>query len=140
MSSQGLEVIDQTVHTTHEWLGELAARVGYGSKRSTLRLLRTTLHLLRDRLHADELAQFSAQLPILVRGIMFEGWQPKNTPTRSPSFDDALTAGMDGDSEFRGAEDARFVFDLLNNRISRGEIVDVRACVASDMRDHWQAP
>jgi len=140
MSSQGLEVIDQTVHTTHEWLGELAARVGYGSKRSTLRLLRTTLHLLRDRLQADELAQFSAQLPILIRGIMFEGWQPKYTPKKSPGFEEALVAAMEGDGEFRGAEDARHVFDLLNNRISRGEIVDVRGCLASDMRDLWSAP
>ncbi|GGX66057.1 hypothetical protein GCM10007385_39070 [Tateyamaria omphalii] len=56
MSSQGLEAIDQTVHLTHEWINELSERVGYSSKRSTLRLLRAVLHILRDRLPQDEMA------------------------------------------------------------------------------------
>lgn len=140
MSTQGLEVIDQTVHLTHEWINELSERVGYNSKRSTLRLLRTVLHLLRDRLPGDEMAQFSAQLPLLVRGIMFEGWQPKRTPDTALQFETQVTAAMASTSEFRGPDDARYVFDLLNDRISRGEVEDMRACLPTDMRAYWQAP
>ncbi|WP_299605038.1 DUF2267 domain-containing protein [uncultured Tateyamaria sp.] len=140
MSNQGLEVIDHTVHLTHEWINELAERVGYTSKRSALRLLRVTLQCLRDRLPENEMAQFSAQLPLLVRGIMFEGWQPKHTPNTDLRFGPTIAEAMTDTSEFRGAEDARYVFDLLNNRISHGEVEDVRACLPEEMRVYWAAP
>ena len=139
MSNQGLETIDHTVHLTHEWINELAERVGYSSKRSALRLLRTTLHVLRDRLPQNELAQFSAQLPLLVRGIFFEGWQPKTTPKRSEHIGPAIVEAMGDTEEFRGEDDVRFVFDLLNARISRGEIEDARACLPEDIRRYWAA-
>lgn len=143
MSNQGLETIDHTVHQTHEWINELSARLEWSSKRSALHLMRAVLHLVRDRLLVDELAQFSAQLPLLVRGMLYEGWVPKITPIkdRSPetiaaNIDDA----MGGDPEYRGTEDIRCVFDLLNNHISRGEIEDVRAQMPESLRILWAAP
>ena len=67
MSSQGLEIIEHSAQTAHEWVNELAGRLDWTSKRSALRMLRTTLHLVRDHLPIDEMAQFSAQLPLLIR-------------------------------------------------------------------------
>lgn len=140
MSSQGLEVIDHTVHLTHEWINELAERAGYSSRRSALRLLRVTLHVLRDRLPVNEMAQFSAQLPLLVRGIMLEGWQPKRVPNTSLELGPAVVEAMGETEEFRGADDVKYVFDLLNARISRGEVEDIRACIPEEMRGYWAAP
>ena len=143
MSAQGLEAIDHTVHLTHEWINELTDRLGWSSKRSALRLMRAVLHQVRDRLSPDELAQFSAQLPLLVRGMMFEGWVPKRTPIRERSVDgfaDDVASAMGDDLEFRGVGDVRYVFDLLNNRISRGEIEDIRTNFPEQLRDLWPAP
>lgn len=140
MSTQGLEAIDHTVHLTHEWVNELAERAGYTSKRSALRLLRVTLQIVRDRLPENEMAQFSAQLPMLVRGIMLEGWQPKRMPDTQLHLEPTIAEAMKDTAEFRGPEDARYVFDLLNHRISRGEVEDIRACLPEDMRRFWAAP
>ena len=143
MSTQGLEVIDRTVHITHEWINELASRLDWGSKSSTLRLFRTVLHLVRDHLLTDEMAQFSAQMPLLVRGMFFEGWVPKNTPIRERSaavFLDAIEGEMMNVKEYRGPEDIKYVFELLNARLSRGEIEDVRASLPKDVRAYWPAP
>lgn len=143
MSARGLEVIDHTVHLTHEWINELAARLGWGSKRSALRLLRLTLHRLRDHMMADEVAQFSAQLPLLIRGMFFEGWVPKQTPIKerhADTFIDAVSKNMNDSSEYRGAEDIKCVFDLLNARLSAGEINDIRASLSEDLRSIWPAP
>ena len=90
MTAQGLEVIDHSVHLTHEWINELAERLGWSSKRSTLRLLRITLRRLRDHLLVDELAQMSAQLPLLIRGFFFEGWVPKQTPIKERNAQDFI--------------------------------------------------
>ena len=143
MSANGLEVIDHTVHTTHAWINELAERLDWASKRSTLHLLRATLHHVRDHLLINELAHFSAQLPLLVRGMLFEGWMPKSNPTkvRSPQeFVASIGAEMDQAQEFRGAEDIRCVFDLLNARLSAGEIEDIRSSFSSGIRGLWPAP
>lgn len=143
MSTQGLEIIDHTAQTAHEWVNELAARLDWSSKRSALRLLRTVLREVRDHLLVDELAQFSAQLPLLIRGMLFEGWVPKRTPVKNRSAAGFLR-GVEhqlGDcDEYRGSEDLKYVFELLNNRLSRGEIEDVRASLPQDIRAFWPAP
>ncbi len=143
MSAQGLEVIDHTVQITHEWINELAERLDWTSKRSALRLMRLTMHHLRDHLPTNELAQFSAQLPLLIRGIFFEGWTPKDTPIKERSGDAFLAAiaeKVDGIEEYRGTSDILQVFALLNNRISDGEVEDVRACLPKDIKALWEAP
>lgn len=143
MSTQGLEVIEHTVHVTHQWINELAGRLDWSSKRSTLRLLRTTLHQVRDYLLVDELAQFSAQLPLLIRGMFFEGWVPKKTPVkarRAEDFIHGIEARLGETQEYRGAQDIRCVFDLLNAHLSEGEIKDIRASLPEEIRDLWRAP
>ncbi|MDU8912453.1 DUF2267 domain-containing protein [Aestuariicoccus sp. MJ-SS9] len=143
MSAQGLEVIDHTVSLTHEWINELSGRLDWSSHRSALRLMRVTLHHIRDHLQVNELAQFSAQLPLLIRGIFFEGWVPKTTPIKertSTGFLMAIGEQMKTTPEFRGDVDIRRVFDLLNARISAGEIADIRASLPADIRDLWPAP
>lgn len=143
MSAQNLEVIDMTVQVTHEWINELASRLGWSSKRSTLRLMRVTIQHLRDHLTVNELAHLSAQLPLLVRGIFFEGWVPKNTPIKERhaySFVGFIETEMGNTEEFRGSQDIKCVFELLNNRLSRGEVEDVRAGLPEDIRALWPAP
>jgi uncharacterized protein (DUF2267 family) len=143
MSAQGLEVINHTVNLTHEWINELAGRLDWSSKRSALRLLRATLHHVRDHLLVEELAQLSAQLPVLVRGFFFEGWVPKRTPIKERHGEDFIAfidGEMDGCDEYRGHQDIRCVFELLNARLSSGEVNDIRASLPEDLRGLWPAP
>lgn len=143
MKAQGLEVIDHSVHLTHEWINELAGRLDWYSKRSALRLLRVTLHRIRDHLLVGELAQMSAQLPVMIRGFFFEGWVPKDTPIkerRGADFISFVGHQMSDTEEYRGHHDIKCVFDLLNARLSRGEVEDIRASLPEDIRDLWPAP
>lgn len=143
MSAQGLEVIDHSVHLAHEWINELTERLDWGSKRSGLRLMRVTLHRIRDHLLPDELAQLSAQLPVVIRGFFFEGWVPKNTPIKERHVEDFvnhISECMGDVSEYRGQGDITCVFDLLNARLSRGEVEDVRASLPQELRDLWPVP
>ena len=143
MTAQGLEVIDHTVQTTHEWINELADRLEWTSKRNTLRLLRNTLHHVRDHLLINEVAQFSAQLPLLIRGMMFEEWVPKNTPIRERSadaFEGHIRTRMGDTFDYRGQLDIISVFELLNTRLSAGEINDIRACLPTGIRELWPSP
>lgn len=143
MTAQGLQVIDHSVHVTHEWINELTGRLGYGSKRSALRLMRVTLHHIRDHLVVDEIAQLSAQLPLLIRGFFFEGWVPNRTLIKERSVEEfvgSITDKMAETEEFCGRDDIACVFDLLNARISEGEVEDIRGCLSGPVRELWPAP
>ena len=54
--------------------------------------LRAVLHELRDLLPIEYTAQLSAQLPLVIRGIFFENWQPHPVPLQEIKKEDFLAA------------------------------------------------
>jgi uncharacterized protein (DUF2267 family) len=140
MSVTGLEVFDRTVHKTNNWLNELMELLGAPGKQRAYSALRATLHALRDRLTIPEVAQLGAQLPMLVRGFYYEGWDPTGKPLKDRHREDFLARI---ENEFRRDEAidpelvARAVFALLARKVSEGEIEDVRHVLPTEIRKLW---
>lgn len=138
-----IHVFERTTHEAHEWVNDLAGRTGWTNEREVLRLLRTVLTKIRDHLSANEIAQFAAQLPLILRGMFYEGWQPKLTPIKerhASEFIAAIEETIGEVSDYQGTSDIKAVFNVINARISRGEVEDVRACLPKELRDLWPAP
>ncbi|MEM8822377.1 MAG: DUF2267 domain-containing protein [Pseudomonadota bacterium] len=142
MSSQDLEVLDHTVQLISEWTNELRERLDWPSSRDALRLLRTALVEIRDRIPHEEVAQLSAQMPLLIRGMFFEGWRPAKTPLEDrhgSTFEAAVEARLGRVSSYRGRPDIAAVFAMLANRISEGELRQVRHALPPAIRAYWPA-
>jgi uncharacterized protein (DUF2267 family) len=141
MSAKGLESFDHTVQVTYGWLKELSEANGWRDRQRSYHLLRATLHALRDWLPVNEAVELSAQLPMLVRGIYFEGWRPAATPVK-PRDMGAFLGRIDEAFEtdpLEGTEEAvSTVFRLLQRHVSEGEIQDVRRSLPADLRGLWQ--
>lgn len=140
MSAQDLEVIDHTVQLTHEWVGELRDRLGWSSSRDAMRLMRAVLAELRDRLPHAEVADLAAQMPLLVRGMYYEGWQPARTPVEDRSaetFEAAVAARMGQVDHYRGRADIAAVFAMLSNRMTEGELRHARRALPRAVRGLW---
>jgi uncharacterized protein (DUF2267 family) len=62
-------------------------------------------------------AQFSAQMPLLVRGMFFEGWTPAHTPIHDRNVDHFIAAisAKVGRGDF-GAEEWRDALALATER------------------------
>jgi len=90
-----------------------------------LHALRAGLQALRDRLTVDDAAQLSAQLPLIIRGMFFEGWDPSATPLRIRHRAEflALVREKYAPREDVPAEDImRSLFRLLNRHVTSGEV------------------
>ncbi|MGA8113086.1 MAG: DUF2267 domain-containing protein [Actinocatenispora sp.] len=80
--SNKADVYDHAVHCAHVWLADVAQSLGTGDRRFALRVMRVWLHALRDRCTVEEVVKFGAQLPELLRGAYYEGWDPKRAPIK----------------------------------------------------------
>jgi len=143
MSNIGLESIDHTVQLTHQWINELDQRLGWEDKHRSFRLLRTVLQALRDWLPVNEAASFGAQLPELLRGIYYEHWRPAATPVKPRHKADFIARVADAFKvdPFLVSEDAvAIVFELLTDKLTRGEIENVRHALPADIRAIWPLP
>lgn len=140
MSATGLESLDHTVQLTHIWINELDRDLGWNSKARSYRLMRSVLHALRDWLTANESADLAAQMPILVRGIYYDQWRPSATPVRNRSKTDfvaRIERDFDNDPLPDSVKAITAVFQLLTNKITAGEVADVRASLPADLRRLW---
>jgi uncharacterized protein (DUF2267 family) len=82
MTVASVDAVERTVHKTNQWLDDLAAELGTQDERRAWSVLRAYLQVLRDRLTVDEAAQLAAQLPDLLRGVFYEGFDPGHQPQR----------------------------------------------------------
>jgi uncharacterized protein (DUF2267 family) len=73
---------DQTVSNANLWVNDVARSLGTEDHRFAYRALRAWLHALRDRLTVEASAKFTAQLPEVLRGVFYEGWEPTRVPSK----------------------------------------------------------
>ncbi len=130
-------IVARSVEKTNLWLDELAAELGTADRKTAYRVLRAFMHALRDRLTVEESAQLAAQLPELIRGIYYEGWQPAKTPESYSDLDTFLQrisdeAPMHGETEASYAASA--AARVLRRHVSGGEIEDVLATLPTAIR------
>jgi uncharacterized protein (DUF2267 family) len=139
MSATGLEVFDRTLHKTNIWLKDLMEMLNLSERQQAYIALRATLHALRDRLTIEETAQLSAQLPMLIRGFYFEGWDPTGKPVKERHREEFLArieremGRYETDPELI----ARAVFAVISNHISEGEIENIEQVLPREIRDLW---
>lgn len=135
--------MDHSIQITNEWVKQIDEMVNWEDSNLSFRLLRVTLQTIRDMLGVDEAAQLAAQLPLFVRGVYFEGWNPSGTPVKFREKQDFVARvgeAFKGDQLDDTEEAVGIIFSFLNTRISAGEINDIRRSLRKSLRDIWPAP
>ena len=131
--------IAHAIQQTQEWLKQIRDYADLADEQHAYSVLRVVLHQLRDRLTLDEAFGLSAQLPLIVRGIYFEGYQPKHVPERIRSkeaFLDGVAAKLQP-HRIPPESAVRAVFATLAHRCDAGEIADVIDQLPAELKALW---
>ena len=135
-----LAVFDTTLQDTNLWLKDIEDALGDCDRHEAYVALRAVLHALRDRLPAQAAVNFAAQLPMLIRGIYFEGWTLPDKPERSHSADEfagSINAALPPRYRFDALACAEAVFSTITRRTSDGEAEKVMAQLPVSIRELW---
>lgn len=82
MTDVQVDTFETTLQKTNIILKAIEDRFGWNDRHRAYLALRAVLQTLRDRLTVEHAAALGAQLPILVRGVYYEGWRPADTPLK----------------------------------------------------------
>ena len=138
MTTARVDIIDRSVEKAHVWIKDMADELGIEDEHRAYRVLRAFLHALRDHLTVDAAANLSAQLPIFVRGLFYEGWQPSRTPEHARDLDGFLTR-IAGDAGLAGETEASFAATaasrVLWRHVSAGESDGVLQTLPQPLRE-----
>jgi uncharacterized protein (DUF2267 family) len=138
--SPSIRVFETTFQKSNEWLHDVAAELHTDEHQFAYRVLRDVLHALRDRLTSEEAAHLGAQLPMLLRGMYYEGWTPSSPPNKDDrqEFLQRIAESM---ADQPGPPDperwAQAVFAVLARRIDAGEVTDVVGILPEAFRTLW---
>ena len=141
MNYTGIDAFETTLHKTNMWFREIMDEMHWEDRHRAYVALRAVLHTLRDRLSPQEAAHLGAQLPLLVRGIYYEGWTPTGKPTKERHREQFL--GKINDYFFKEPDIdtegiVRAVFHVLDRHISEGELHDIKHTLPKELLMLWE--
>jgi uncharacterized protein (DUF2267 family) len=123
MSFTGVDSLDTSISKSNAWLADIDAAFGTKDRRFAYRVLRAWLHSLRDGLTVDMAANLAAQLPELLRGVFFDGWNPSRVPRKYDR--DSYVARFAREAQVRDsdvAKSCRIVTAVARGHMSAGGV------------------
>jgi uncharacterized protein (DUF2267 family) len=136
----GVAALEHTVQETNIWLKTLAEQLHFEERHHAYNALRAVLHALRDRLTPEMAVHFGAELPMLVRGLYYEGWHMAGKPTKDRSaqeFADHVLKQLPPRFPMDALTVSKGVFKLLWEKLDPGESAKVIDHLPLQLRGLW---
>lgn len=132
----GLDAFDGALQTANAWLKEIMEDQGWQDRHKAYLALRAVLHELRDILTVSEACQLSAQMPLLFKGVYFDGWKPKSKPPRRSreEFLERVRAYFRDEPDLDAESVVHSVWGVLLKHLSREQLEEVRRVLAKGAR------
>lgn len=134
-SSHSLDKFTRACHTAEVWVSAVAQQLGTEDRHYAYRVLRAWLHTVRDRVTVDGAAHFAAQLPMLLRGLFFDGWTPSRVPVKYDAEQLVLTVAQEANVSLADARTAiPAVTAALTERCAPGQLDHLLAQLPGPIR------
>lgn len=122
-----IKAIQKTCDKVNESIEKLMTSHLFADENKAFVLLRASLKALRDRLTIEEALHLGSQLPALLRGFYFEGWNLKEqTKTRSKEgFLEDVRYHLNGHEDIDINLATPVAMKIILDMIDQGEAVEV---------------
>lgn len=134
-----IDVFDTTLRKSEEWIHAIQRALVWDQPQRAYLALRAVLHTVRDRLPVLEATHLGAQLPMLIRGLYYEGWSPLDKPVKL-TLEEFLLSIADyfkGDPQIDAALIARAVLDVMATRIDQRECAKIAGLFPQEFAGLW---
>lgn len=136
-------VIDTSLQQAHEWLSAVNGELDTWDEKSGLAALRAALHVVRDSLTMAQVIELGECLPVLIRGLYYEGWSPKRQAEHAAEPGDVMKSARHdiyGHNELAPAEKAlRACFNVLDRLLPQDEVRSVLNALPASVQQLWPA-
>ncbi len=143
MSATGLDVFDKSIHETNAFVKIVMRDLETDDRHMAFGALRGALHALRDNLGVGEIAHLSDQLPMLLRGLFYEGWTPASNPPHErhlPDFLAHVARQLPPRFEKSPEAAAHATFAALSERMEPRELNKLVEHLPHELRALWPVP
>ena len=135
-TARRFDIFGQAEQTAHDWLATVAQHVATEDQHRAHRLVRAWLHTVRDRLTVESAVHFAAQLPLVWRGLFYDGWQPRQVPVKYDADQFLMTVAQDADLSIEEARQAvAAVTEALEELTSTNQIGHLLAQLPMPLRE-----
>ncbi|MGD6850705.1 MAG: DUF2267 domain-containing protein [Candidatus Bathyarchaeia archaeon] len=137
--STNIVALDRAVSNALEIIDQIQDELGWESRDKTYQATKAVLQSIRDRLPTEEVVHFSANLPLIFKGMLMDGYSLKDKPLRIrdlEGFLEYIQANYDASMrDLINPEDAFVtVVGILNRRMGGGEMCKVAANMPEAIR------
>ncbi|MBD3265181.1 DUF2267 domain-containing protein [bacterium] len=125
MTQQDHHIFDQTLHEANAWLNEVENTLNAPNHQVAYHALRGVLFAIRDRITPEEAMDMASQLPVLLRGVYFEGYQVSGKPEKFRTREEFLrrvNEELQRGGGFDPQKATEGIFEVLNHHISDGQM------------------
>jgi uncharacterized protein (DUF2267 family) len=124
--------LDRAIQNTIQWLNDIQNELGWDKRDSVYKATKAVLQTIRDRLPVEEVVHFTANLPLVMKGMLMDGYDLKDKPVRMRSveeFYEYIQQYYDWQRRetIETEKAARAVITVLNRRMGGGEMRKVAA-------------
>lgn len=132
---------DKHAQAGKEFVKKVAFELGDENDTSRAsKLLRATLHALREQSSFEESMQFISQLPMFIKAIYVDGWNPGSHKNHFRHLDE-FTLAVQRNGGFEDCEnpleklhDIQSVIHVVAEYVSEGEMDDFRKTLPKELR------
>lgn len=132
---------DTYINETYTWVESVANQLGVWERKDIAwKVLREVMHIIRDRITLQEVFHLSAQLPVFIRGMYFEGYSISGKPKKFhvSEIEKRLKKVLRGTPKITPQDAFGAVILTLHSYISEGELDDIYDTLPGDIKDYWE--
>jgi len=134
--------IDKSTQKTKEWLHDVQDELGWEDENDVYIAFKSVIQTLRDRLPVDEAIEFGDELPMVMKGIYYDGYSPRRKPEKIKNQTQFFEKVQEKSPRrpIKTEEATKGVFSTLQKKLSGGgELNKVKHNLPKDLQKLWES-